>query len=206
MPQLGLPALRVRRARRPCRGFDSPRRRPSRARLAGAAAAHRYSKVKDPVDARLDATFFKPARTRHGADGTPRPAGELTQLRGRAPMPSNSPLIEPNAPRCDVNDASAPPPARPVRRRRPGRVSGMVTVAGVEDFVTLGFTETITARLCLGSNPKQLRPSVAHHCSREPSGSRALQNPRGASPWRARPGDAPRNEPGPARSSVNASS
>jgi hypothetical protein len=29
-------------------------------------------------------------------------------------------------------------------------VSGSVTVAGVEDFATLGFTETITGRLCLG--------------------------------------------------------
>ena len=38
------------------------------ARLSGAAAAHRYGKTKDPVDARLDATFFKPARTRHGAE------------------------------------------------------------------------------------------------------------------------------------------
>jgi predicted ATPase/class 3 adenylate cyclase len=37
------------------------------ARLLGAAAAHRYGQPKDPVDARLDATFFDPARTRHGA-------------------------------------------------------------------------------------------------------------------------------------------
>jgi hypothetical protein len=29
-------------------------------------------------------------------------------------------------------------------------VSGTVTLAGVEDFATLGFTETITGRLCLG--------------------------------------------------------
>lgn len=38
------------------------------ARLVGAAAEHRYGKSKDPVDARLDATFFEPARTRYGAD------------------------------------------------------------------------------------------------------------------------------------------
>jgi hypothetical protein len=38
------------------------------ARLVGAATAHRYGQPRDPVDARLDATFFKPARTRHGAD------------------------------------------------------------------------------------------------------------------------------------------
>jgi predicted ATPase/class 3 adenylate cyclase len=38
------------------------------ARLVGAAAEHRYGQPKDPVDARLDTTFFGPARTRHGAD------------------------------------------------------------------------------------------------------------------------------------------
>ena len=38
------------------------------ARLTGAAAAHLYSKPQDMVDARLDATFFEPARTRRGAD------------------------------------------------------------------------------------------------------------------------------------------
>jgi predicted ATPase len=38
------------------------------ARLLGAAAQHRYGQPKDPVDARLDATFFEPARTRRGAD------------------------------------------------------------------------------------------------------------------------------------------
>ena len=37
------------------------------ARLVGAAAAHRTA-PEDPVDARLDATFFEPARTRYGAD------------------------------------------------------------------------------------------------------------------------------------------
>jgi predicted ATPase/DNA-binding SARP family transcriptional activator len=36
------------------------------ARLAGAAAAHRYGAPHDPVDARLDATLLQPARTRHG--------------------------------------------------------------------------------------------------------------------------------------------
>jgi hypothetical protein len=38
------------------------------ARLLGAAAEHRYGQPKDPVDARLDATFFEPARARRGAD------------------------------------------------------------------------------------------------------------------------------------------
>jgi predicted ATPase/class 3 adenylate cyclase len=38
------------------------------ARLVGAAAAHRYGEPEDPVDARLDATFFEPARTRCGTD------------------------------------------------------------------------------------------------------------------------------------------
>jgi predicted ATPase/DNA-binding SARP family transcriptional activator len=37
------------------------------ARLVGAAAAHRYGQPEDPVDARLEATFFEPARTLHGA-------------------------------------------------------------------------------------------------------------------------------------------
>jgi predicted ATPase/class 3 adenylate cyclase len=38
------------------------------ARLVGAARAHRFGQPEDPVHARLDATFFDPARTRHGAD------------------------------------------------------------------------------------------------------------------------------------------
>jgi predicted ATPase/DNA-binding SARP family transcriptional activator len=38
------------------------------ARLAGAASAHRYGHPQDPVDARLDADFFEPARTRYGTD------------------------------------------------------------------------------------------------------------------------------------------
>jgi predicted ATPase/DNA-binding SARP family transcriptional activator len=38
------------------------------ARLLGAAAAHRYGLPEDPVDARLEATFFKPARTKYGAE------------------------------------------------------------------------------------------------------------------------------------------
>ena len=36
------------------------------ATLVGAADAHRYDKPEDPVEARLDATFFEPARTRCG--------------------------------------------------------------------------------------------------------------------------------------------
>ena len=50
------------------------------ARLAGAAAAHRYGEPKDPVDARLDATFFQPARTRHGADAWDAAAREGSAL------------------------------------------------------------------------------------------------------------------------------
>jgi predicted ATPase/DNA-binding SARP family transcriptional activator len=38
------------------------------ARLLGASAAQRYGEPADPVDARLDATYFHPARARHGAD------------------------------------------------------------------------------------------------------------------------------------------
>jgi hypothetical protein len=38
------------------------------AALVGAADAHRYEQSQDPVDARLDETFFEPARTRHGTD------------------------------------------------------------------------------------------------------------------------------------------
>ena len=38
------------------------------ARLSGAAAAHRYGQPEDALDARLDATFFAPARARCGAD------------------------------------------------------------------------------------------------------------------------------------------
>jgi hypothetical protein len=38
------------------------------ARLAGAAAAHRYDEPEDPVGARLHATFLVPARARRGPD------------------------------------------------------------------------------------------------------------------------------------------
>jgi hypothetical protein len=38
------------------------------ATLVGAADAHRYNRPEDPVEARLDETFFKPARTRYGTD------------------------------------------------------------------------------------------------------------------------------------------
>jgi predicted ATPase/class 3 adenylate cyclase len=37
------------------------------ATLVGAADAHRYQRVEDPVEARLDETFFRPARTRCGS-------------------------------------------------------------------------------------------------------------------------------------------
>ncbi len=38
------------------------------ATLVGAAAAHRYDAPQDPVEARLDETFFEPARTQLGTD------------------------------------------------------------------------------------------------------------------------------------------
>jgi hypothetical protein len=38
------------------------------ATLVGAADAHRYEQPTDPVEARLDETFFEPARTRCGVD------------------------------------------------------------------------------------------------------------------------------------------
>ena len=38
------------------------------ARLAGAAAAHRYGEREDAVDARVNASFLKPARSRIGRD------------------------------------------------------------------------------------------------------------------------------------------
>jgi hypothetical protein len=38
------------------------------ATLAGAADAHRYDAPKNLLDARLDAAFFDPARTRYGTD------------------------------------------------------------------------------------------------------------------------------------------
>jgi hypothetical protein len=36
------------------------------ATLVGAADAHRYNTPKDPVETRLERTFFQPARARHG--------------------------------------------------------------------------------------------------------------------------------------------
>jgi predicted ATPase len=38
------------------------------ATLVGAAGAHRYGRVIDPLETRLDQTYFEPARTRYGAD------------------------------------------------------------------------------------------------------------------------------------------
>jgi hypothetical protein len=38
------------------------------ATLVGAAEAHRYDKPEDPVEARLEAAFFEPARARYGTD------------------------------------------------------------------------------------------------------------------------------------------
>jgi hypothetical protein len=38
------------------------------ARLFGAAGAHRYGEQDNAIDARLHATYFQPARSRHGPD------------------------------------------------------------------------------------------------------------------------------------------
>jgi hypothetical protein len=53
---------------------------PRAPRLFGAATAHRYGNPEDPVDARLYATFFAPARTRHGADAWDAAAGDGAAL------------------------------------------------------------------------------------------------------------------------------
>jgi hypothetical protein len=50
------------------------------ATLAGAAAAHRYDKTADRVDATLDETFFEPARTRCGARAWDAAAGDGSTL------------------------------------------------------------------------------------------------------------------------------
>jgi hypothetical protein len=53
---------------------------PRAARLIGAATAHRYDDPEDPVDARLHATFFEPARADHGADAWDAPIREGAAL------------------------------------------------------------------------------------------------------------------------------
>jgi hypothetical protein len=50
------------------------------ATLVGAADAHRYDKPEDPVDARLDETFFEPARARWGTDAWSAAAREGSAL------------------------------------------------------------------------------------------------------------------------------
>jgi hypothetical protein len=45
------------------------------AKLLGAAAAHRYDQAEDPVETRLDAAFFEPARARLGAGAWDAAAG-----------------------------------------------------------------------------------------------------------------------------------
>jgi len=50
------------------------------ARLVGAADAHRYDQAEDPVEARLDETFFEPARTRCGTDAWNAAAREGSEL------------------------------------------------------------------------------------------------------------------------------
>ena len=50
------------------------------ARLSGAAAAHRYGQAQDAIDARLDATFFEPGRSRLGAGAWDAAVHEATAL------------------------------------------------------------------------------------------------------------------------------
>jgi hypothetical protein len=50
------------------------------ATLVGAADTRRYDKPEDPVEARLDETFFKPARTRYGTDAWDAAAREGSAL------------------------------------------------------------------------------------------------------------------------------
>jgi hypothetical protein len=51
------------------------------ATLVGAADAHRYDRPEDPVKARLDETFFEPARARCGTDAWDAAAREGSALR-----------------------------------------------------------------------------------------------------------------------------
>jgi hypothetical protein len=51
---------------------DDPERA---ATLVGAAYAHRYEQPEDPLEARLDRTFFEPARTRSGVEAWDAAAG-----------------------------------------------------------------------------------------------------------------------------------
>jgi hypothetical protein len=51
------------------------------ARLVGAAAEHRYGQPNDPLHARLDTTFFQPARARLGADKWEAAAREGSALK-----------------------------------------------------------------------------------------------------------------------------
>jgi hypothetical protein len=50
------------------------------ATLVGAADAHRYQNAEDPVEARLDDTFFEPARTRCGTRAWDAAAGDGSTL------------------------------------------------------------------------------------------------------------------------------
>jgi hypothetical protein len=68
------------------------------ARLVGAAAEHRYGQPNDPVDARLDATFFEPARTRHGADAWDAAAREGSALGFEDAIAYALEDVGPNAP------------------------------------------------------------------------------------------------------------
>jgi non-specific serine/threonine protein kinase len=81
------------------------------ARLSGAATAHRYDQLRDLVNARLDATFFEPARTRHGTDTWD------TAVREGAAL--------------SINDATAyalHEPPRPSRHRAPQRPRAVATI------------------------------------------------------------------------------
>ena len=61
----------------PARGVRRP---PRAATLVGAAEGYRYAKAEDPVEARLDATFFEPARARCGTEAWSAAAREGSAL------------------------------------------------------------------------------------------------------------------------------
>ena len=70
------------------------------ARLVGAAAAHAYGSQQHEVEARLDAAFLDPARTRHGADAWDAAArdGSALSVRRRDRLrPPRTPHIDPHA-------------------------------------------------------------------------------------------------------------
>jgi tetratricopeptide (TPR) repeat protein len=77
------------------------------ARLSGAATVHRYDQLRDLVNTRLDATFFEPARTRHGTDTWDTAVREGAALSVKDAIAYA--LHEP--PRPSRDRAAQPPPA-----------------------------------------------------------------------------------------------